>query len=437
METYFNFIIESGISLGILTILYWLLLRKEVMLKANRIYLLAAVLVSTILPFITINLNLFDQFNLSLNNSNKIPDGAYLFETITVYASGIPKKIGQALISIKPSVWFYIVGASLALFFILTGIFQLFSIISHNRRFRLKMARLIVTSKAISPYSFFNFIFISRELPKQENWKTMVYHELEHVKQGHSFDVMFIDFMMIFQWFNPFYWIIRRMVRENHEFLADRAVIRRGNITAGNYKALLLSQAIGGRLLMTSNFFSFKTIQKRFKMITNNKSGKYSFLKYSLGVFVALILVFLFACEKKSAVKEENKIDNTVNQVKSEEIKDKDIKTTNQDTTVYIIVETPASFQNGDLNAFRDWVNQNLKYPEIAAENGIQGKIYVQFAIDRNGTVVDVKVLRGVDPILDKEAVRVIQSSPKWIPAKQSGKDVKQQFVIPIKFALQ
>jgi TonB family protein len=441
METYFNYIIESGISLGVFTLLYWLLFRKEVQLKANRIYLLVSVLFSTMLPFLTINLSFYDLFSFTAKENNDPLAGVTLIETITVYASGFPRKIGQALISIKPSVWFYIVGASLALFFLLAGIAQLISIIRSNRSFKLKLARLIVTRKAISPYSFFNFIFINRDLPQQENWKAMVHHELEHVRQGHSFDVLFIDFMMVFQWFNPFYWIIRRMVRENHEFLADRAVIQRGNITAGNYKALLLSQAIGGRLVMTSNFFSIKTIQKRFKMITKNRTGKYGFLKYSAGIVVALAITILFACEKKTKI-EEPVISNEKLKSEVEESLKASTPAVDQDTTVYIIVEQPAVFKNdkgneGDLNEFRNWVNQNLVYPAAAAENGIQGKVYIQFAISKLGQVVDVKILRGVDPILDNEAIRVIKSSPKWKPAMQSGKTVKQQFVIPVNFVLQ
>jgi protein TonB len=104
---------------------------------------------------------------------------------------------------------------------------------------------------------------------------------------------------------------------------------------------------------------------------------------------------------------------------------------------VFIIVEEPATFQGGDLNSFRDWVQKNLKYPPVAAENGISGKVYVQFAVNSKGEVVDVKILRSVDPSLDKESIRVIQSSPIWIPAKQGGRNVKQQFVIPLSFVLQ
>lgn len=102
----------------------------------------------------------------------------------------------------------------------------------------------------------------------------------------------------------------------------------------------------------------------------------------------------------------------------------------------FIIVEEQATFQGGDVKAFSDWVTKNILYPVVAAENGIQGKVYVQYAVNSKGEVVDVKVVRGVDASLDAEAMRVIRSSPKWEPAKQRGSKVKQQFTIPIAFIL-
>ena len=104
---------------------------------------------------------------------------------------------------------------------------------------------------------------------------------------------------------------------------------------------------------------------------------------------------------------------------------------------VFIIVEDMPKFKGGDQNAFRKWIQENLRYPEIAAENGISGKVFVQFAVNSKGLVVDSKVMRGVDPALDKEALRVVNSSPKWEPGKQRGKPVKVQFTFPIVFVLQ
>jgi protein TonB len=104
---------------------------------------------------------------------------------------------------------------------------------------------------------------------------------------------------------------------------------------------------------------------------------------------------------------------------------------------VFFIVEDMPSFQGAGQEGFREWIAKNLRYPEIAAENGISGKVYVQFAVNSKGQVVDAIVVRGVDPALDKEAIRVVMSSPSWAPGKQRGKPVKVQFTFPINFVLQ
>ena len=104
---------------------------------------------------------------------------------------------------------------------------------------------------------------------------------------------------------------------------------------------------------------------------------------------------------------------------------------------VFFIVEDMPSFQGKGQEGFRSWIAKNLRYPEIAAENGISGKVYVQFAVNSKGQVVDAVVVRGVDPALDKEASRVVMASPNWAPGKQRGKAVKVQFTFPINFVLQ
>ena len=102
----------------------------------------------------------------------------------------------------------------------------------------------------------------------------------------------------------------------------------------------------------------------------------------------------------------------------------------------FSIVEDKPTFQGGDANTFTKWVYSNIVYPELAIENGIQGRVTVQFTIDKDGSVKDVRVLRGADSTLDKEAVRVISNSPKWSPGKQRGKAVKVKYTFPIIFQM-
>ena len=100
------------------------------------------------------------------------------------------------------------------------------------------------------------------------------------------------------------------------------------------------------------------------------------------------------------------------------------------------LVEEKPSFQGGDANQFSKWVNSKLEYPEIAKENGVQGRVTLQFTVEKDGSVTKVKVLRGVDPSLDKEAVRVVSMSPKWKPGKQRDRAVPVTYTFPVIFQL-
>ena len=100
------------------------------------------------------------------------------------------------------------------------------------------------------------------------------------------------------------------------------------------------------------------------------------------------------------------------------------------------LVEEKPSFQGGDANQFSKWVNQRLVYPEIAKENGVQGRVTLQFTVEKDGSVTKVKVLRGVDPSLDKEAVRVVSMSPKWKPGRQRDRAVPVTYTFPVIFQL-
>lgn len=102
----------------------------------------------------------------------------------------------------------------------------------------------------------------------------------------------------------------------------------------------------------------------------------------------------------------------------------------------FVLVEQKPTFQGGDANNFRTWVNSKLEYPEIAKENGIQGRVMLQFTVGADGKVSNVKVLRGVDPTLDKEAVRVVSMSPKWEPGRQRDRAVKVTYTFPVIFQL-
>jgi len=93
-------------------------------------------------------------------------------------------------------------------------------------------------------------------------------------------------------------------------------------------------------------------------------------------------------------------------------------------------------FKGGDINKFREWVQKKTNYPEIAIDNNIEGRIYITFIVENDGCVTNVKVVKGVDPIIDDEAVKAVMSSPRWTPGKQRGKEVRVSYLIMINFQL-
>ena len=119
-----------------------------------------------------------------------------------------------------------------------------------------------------------------------------------------------------------------------------------------------------------------------------------------------------------------------------EYIEEQEEEVIEEEAIPFAIVEDKPKFMGGDANTFSKWVNERLQYPEIAKENGIQGRVILQFVVGTDGSVSNVKVARGVDPSLDKEAVRVVQSSPKWTPGKQRDRAVKVTYTFPVIFQL-
>lgn len=108
-----------------------------------------------------------------------------------------------------------------------------------------------------------------------------------------------------------------------------------------------------------------------------------------------------------------------------------------EEQTIFEVVEQMPEFPDGGMAGLMQFLSKNIKYPTIAQENGTQGRVTVQFVVNRDGSIVDAKVLRGVDPYLDKEALRVVGTMPKWKPGMQRGKPVRVKYTVPVMFRLQ
>ncbi len=333
--------------------------------------------------------------------------------------------------------------------------------------------KLVPIKRDLSPFSFFNLIFLNTNNIPGNELKNILHHEGEHIRRFHTIDIILLEIVCIVQWFNPFVWLYKHALREVHEFEADRGVIRKGE-NKTNYQNLILQQVFGNQFFqMVHNLTDHSLIKKRITMLTKRETKIKTLVRTIaiLPIAAILVVVFSFTEESVKTVNEGNflklptqVIQNELTFVRPVQFSNvvypvvkggktidpsdflpvseitpvngqPDQKSAFQDSgEVFFIVEEMPGFQGKGQNGFRIYLAQNLKYPEIAAENGIAGKVYVKFIVEADGSVSNVKLVRGVDPALDAEAIRVVKSSPTWTPGKQGGKKVRVSFTFPINF---
>lgn len=473
MSSAVNFILESGISLSFMAMIYVIFLRKETFFRLNRLFLMGSVLFSVALPFFTFRV--YDPRPVMLPEVTVTPYRNVL-EVVTVYGHDLSLTVEQTVLSADLLIWIYLSGVT---FFLGRFLLRIWGIVLLIRRHPVKVSdriKVVYVDNPGSPFSFLNYIFVNRSHQQNEGFQRMMAHEVEHVKQGHSLDVMLLELLTVFQWFNPFMWMLRHAVRENHEFLADRALLESG-VSRVYYKKLLLSQFAGGQLLLT-NHFNYSIIKNRMKMMSKIKSSRIANAKITLGVIIAFALIILFACEQKEStdVQSEKNGDQSLKVTildqdqdalfrfegsaenldrirnaffTSKEFRFKSdslgnlllIKTAvekfvpDSGGQVFYVVEQMPQYPGGEA-ALRNFIAQNVNYPDVAAKKGIQGKVYVNFVVSKDGTVIHARVARGVDPALDQEALRVVYSLPAWKPGYQRGEAVNVSYTVPINFAL-
>ena len=420
MNGVINFLFESGISLTIFSIIYVLFLRKETFFRINRLFLLGAVLFSVILPLL--KFNVFELQPVLLPEITVTPY-RNLIESVTIYGQDLSVSVENAVLSAKMLIWIYMAGVSVLLINYVIRIIRIAILIQKNQVIKTSRINLVILENECSPFSFFNYIFVSRQLQNVEGYDHMIRHEEEHIRQRHSFDILIIELLKVFQWFNPFIWMLGHAIKENHEYLADRAVLETGT-DRGYYKKLLLSQITGEQLLLTNNF-NYSLVKNRFKMMSKIKSSKIANIKVTLGVLAATAMIIVFACEHKEG-------SQTFDTTKNATVQENKIP---EGEDVFFVVEKMPEFPGGD-EALRQFITNNISYPELAKDSDIQGKVYVTFVVSKDGSVANAKIARGVDPLLDREALRVVNSLPSWTPGYQNEKPVNVSYTVPINFVL-
>jgi TonB family protein len=409
MSNMLVYAVESSICLALLCVFYQLFLRHDTLHGRNRWFLIASMIFSAVAPLL--------EINLAPGLPAALPGGVaslLLPETVVTPESATGNT--PLLVALLPLIYLTGLVVSAALL----AAFPLWLVklsLSGNRDGKV----IRVPSGDHMCFSAFGYIFISSSIPAGRAQR-MIRHEMKHIALGHHRDLMLAGIITALQWFNPAAYLVSRSLKALHEYEADSQCITDGE-DIPSYQELILASVFRAPVALFSNSFSkYSLLKTRFIMMTKKRTGGLSSLKMAVALPLAIMLLLVFSCKERSRSKTEAAPVVTEIEAPAE---------------VFTVVEDMPLFQDDTTHhAFMNWVMSNMKYPEEAAKQGIQGRVMVQFIIDEQGNVTEPTVIQGADPLLDQAALDLISGSPQWTPGRQRDVPVKVSMTIPINFAL-
>jgi TonB family protein len=454
--------LQTIISAGLFILIYHLFVRNTNSYNWNRFYLLITMILSLFLPMIDIS----SWFTIE--------------KPVVLYVSTI--KIDQAITvipfhkfqnsfnvsDILIAGYWGIVGLLFIRFgWGITCIIDMISNNNYEKKGKLKFYPI----QRKTTFSFFNHIFIQPEYWDTPITDYIIQHELAHVNNVHSLDKIVTELILVFGWFNPFYYIFRRDLQLVHECQADNEVVKSG-CDKMIYHQILLNQINGNLNYRLTNQFSYSLLASRFEMISNDKQSRFTRFRNLLAIPATFILLLLFSSTSlkntaslfqntmfKPVLQNvvfkpelQNNVFKSVTQfadiimesdiqysatkpLETQIVGKKAVLDVNKETSLAIVERQP-EFPGGDKAMFK-YIKDNIDYPSNAEEEGITGTVLVSFVVSKTGKISNTRILRGVGKACDEEAKRVINEMPLWLPGKQNGRYVPVLFQIPIKFNLQ
>lgn len=442
MDPLMLYFIQVNIALTVLYLFYKLFFTKDTFFGLRRTVLMLIYLVSFLYP-------LFKMENWLQNAGST--DGL-----ATVYSKIIPEIIiigGNTSQTVNDS-WIWITGIVLylagVLFLLSRTIWTLFSIqrnLSRCSTDTINGVEVRLLPEAQEPYSFFKWICIHPSTHTDKELDEILIHEQTHVKECHSIDILLAQLTIILCWFNPFVWLLRKEIRINHEYLADKHVI-----TAGHDKKTYQYHLIGMQHQSMAaanlyNNFSVLPLKKRIKMLNKKRTRNIMKSKYLMLLPVAAMLLLFSNCVNKAKngeqqatteVKDSTTATN-VAQTPKEEVEvapaTEETTSTSPNETIFEIVEVMPQYPGG-MEACLKYLSKEIDYPKKAQDAGQQGRVIVQMVVSKKGKIIDPRIVRSVSPELDAEAIRVVKSMPDWKPGTQRGQAVNVKYTIPIMFKL-
>ena len=435
MGTFLVYILKSAACLAVFYLFYKLLMSRDTFHRFNRFALLGLLVLSSLLPLV----------EASVNSPAAVQETMLTLEQLLLLADIQPE--GESMAAATPSATVLWLRAALLVY--LTGIVffivrnlcslaRLGRLIRQGKREALdsylpdrkeKNVRLVVHDYDIAPFSWMHWIVIARK-DLEENGREILIHELAHIRNRHSWDLLLTDLCIFVQWFNPAAWLLKQELQNIHEYEADETVLREG-VNARNYQMLLIKKAVGTRLYSMANSFNHSSLKKRITMMLKEKSNPWARAKYLYILPLAALAVTAFARPEVSAVADEISAVKVIAPAVHDSIQ----------PNVQTAVAAPSSALDqmpefpGGMEALNTYLRNNIRYPQEAQKAGIQGRVIIQFIVSKDGSITDAEVVESVDPQLDAEGLRLIKNMPRWKPGMRKGQAIRVKQTLPIRFA--
>lgn len=451
---FFIYSVKVAVCLALFYLFHKLLMSRDTFHTFNRFAILSMMLLSLVLPLV----------HLSLDSEAGINRGTVALEGLvaqTVVADG-GNGVGEGLTLTQVLLAAYVLGVVLFVGKALLSVGSLLRLIRRARCVEVRNGIRIYTMQGdISPFSWFRYIIMS-EKDWQENRREIVLHEMAHIRRCHSMDVAVCNMMIVFQWYNPAAWLLKRELQTLHEYEADEAVLSAG-VDATHYQMLLIRKAVGERLFSMANNLNHNSLKKRITMMKIKRTNPVQKAKIAFVLPLAAMTVAAFASQKvenlSEKVEQESEAfssvsDNPVVRAVGETahvaaVKVQEDKALEEATSLSMasdtaetksgkefpcIPETFPQFPGGHI-ALVEYLSKNIKFPKEKEKENVRARVVASFTVDKDGSITDAKIVRSQGEAFDNEALRVINGMPKWIPGTQNGKAVRVKYILPVTFS--
>lgn len=453
---FFIYSVKVAVCLALFYLFHKLLMSRDTFHTFNRFAILSMMLLSLVLPLV----------HLSLDSEAGINRGTVALEGLvaqTVVADG-GNGVGDGLTLTQLLLAAYVLGVVLFVGKALLSVGSLLRLIRRARCVEVRNGIRIYTMQGdISPFSWFRYIIMS-EKDWQENRREIVLHEMAHIRRCHSMDVAVCNMMIVFQWYNPAAWLLKRELQTVHEYEADEAVLSAG-VDATHYQMLLIRKAVGERLFSMANNLNHNSLKKRITMMKIKRTNPMQKAKIAFVLPLAAMTVAAFASQKvenlSEKVEQESEAfssvsDNPVVRAVGETarvaaVKVQEDKALEEASSMAMAKDTAEAktgkkmpctdnpemfpqFPGGHIALF-EYLSKNIKFPKSKENEDVKVRVVTTFTVEKDGSITHAKIVRSQGEAFDNEALRVINGMPKWIPGMQNGKAVSVKYLLPITFS--